>query len=177
MTVEKVKIADLNLDPANARKHGPKNLAAIKSSLVRFGQQKPIVVDSNGIVRAGNGTLEAAKDLGWSEIAIVRSDLANSEMTAFAIADNRTAELAEWDNDILAAELGGLAEDGFDMAELGFDEKDMKFMLHEEEPADAGQSLGPEKWMVVVHLKTEQQQLEFLDRMQTEGFECRALIG
>lgn len=62
------KVADLALDPANARKHSDKNLAAIKASLTRFGQQKPIVIDSSGVVRAGNGTLAAAKALGWAEI-------------------------------------------------------------------------------------------------------------
>ena len=55
MKTELVKIETLVFDPANARKHGEKNLAAIKSSLQRFGQQKPIVVDANGVVRAGNG--------------------------------------------------------------------------------------------------------------------------
>jgi ParB-like chromosome segregation protein Spo0J len=177
MRIEMIPIADLSPDPANARKHGPKNLEAIKSSLRRFGQQKPIVVDSNGIVRAGNGTLEAAKSLGWTDISIVRSELANSEMTAFAIADNRTSELAEWDQDVLAAELGGLSEEGFDLGELGFDEKDMKFMLHEDESEYAGASLGPEKWMVVVTCQDESDQVAFLEQMKSDGRECRALLG
>jgi DNA modification methylase len=78
------------------------------------------------VVRAGNGTLAAAKALGWKEIAVVRSTLAGSEATAYAIADNRTAELAEWDEDALAETLSALqCEDealldaaGFDAAEL-----------------------------------------------------------
>jgi len=60
--------AELSLDPANVRKHDRRNLDAIKASLRKFGQQKPIVVDTKGIVLAGNGTLTAAKELGWSEI-------------------------------------------------------------------------------------------------------------
>lgn len=108
MKTELVKIETLVFDPANARKHGEKNLAAIKSSLQRFGQQKPIVVDANGVVRAGNGTLAAAKALGWKEIAIVRSPLSGSEATAYAIADNRSAELAEWDDDVLSQTLAAL---------------------------------------------------------------------
>jgi len=108
MKTELVKIETLVFDPANARKHGEKNLSAIKSSLQRFGQQKPIVVDANGVVRAGNGTLAAAKALGWKEIAIVRSPLSGSEATAYAIADNRTSELAEWDDDVLSQTLAAL---------------------------------------------------------------------
>jgi ParB-like chromosome segregation protein Spo0J len=126
MKAEIVPIDSLSFDPANARRHGEKNLAAIKSSLARFGQQKPIVVDASGIVRAGNGTLAAAKALGWKEIAIVRSILKGSDATAYAIADNRTAELAEWDDDALAQTLAALQiEDealakatGFDDAEI-----------------------------------------------------------
>ena len=122
MKVETVKIDSLTFDPANVRKHDEKNLAAIKASLNRFGQQKPIVVDANGVVRAGNGTLAAAKALGWKEIRIVRSSLAGSEATAYAIADNRSAELAEWDDDALAQTLAALQIEDDALAEAtGFD--------------------------------------------------------
>jgi hypothetical protein len=101
-----VPIDSLNLDPANARMHGEKNMAAIKASLAQFGQRKPIVVQRKGmVVRAGNGTVQAAKALGWTEIAAVVIDDDNATAAQFAIADNRTAELAEWDDDILAFEL------------------------------------------------------------------------
>jgi len=93
---------------ANARLHNPRNLKAIKTSLERFGQQKPIVVGPDGAILAGNGTWAAAKALGWTEIEITRSDLIGPEATAYAIADNRTAELAEWDDSILAEALAGL---------------------------------------------------------------------
>ena len=65
----KISIAELSLDPTNARKHSDKNLSAIAASLNKFGQRKPIVVH-RGVVLAGNGTLEAAKSLGWSEIEV-----------------------------------------------------------------------------------------------------------
>jgi len=123
---ERVTVASLLFDPANVRKHGERNLDAIKASLARFGQQKPIVVDGDGIVRAGNGTLMAAKALGWHEIEIVRTNLRGSEATAYAIADNRTAELAEWDEGALAEQLAALQIDdealaaatGFDASEI-----------------------------------------------------------
>lgn len=134
MKTELVKIETLVFDPANARKHGEKNLAAIKSSLQRFGQQKPIVVDANGVVRAGNGTLAAAKALGWKEIAIVRSPLSGSEATAYAIADNRSSELAEWDDDILSQTLAALQIEDEDLAlATGFDAKEIDALLAPDE--------------------------------------------
>ena len=104
-------ISELYFDPSNVRKHDAKNLEAITASLKRFGQQKPIVIDSNNIVRAGNGTLSAAKALGWDTIECVVSDLSSEELVAYAIADNRTGELAEWDDDALAKQLMSMDED------------------------------------------------------------------
>lgn len=126
MKVESVPIATLSQDPANARKHDDKNLEAIKASLRRFGQQKPIVVDSSNVVRAGNGTLAAATALGWESINVVQTDLQGSEATAYAIADNRTAELAEWDESVLAASLSSLADvDETWLSDLQFSEKEL----------------------------------------------------
>ena len=130
MKIETVAIDSVQFDPANVRKHGEKNLGAIKSSLLRFGQQKPIVVDAKGIVRAGNGTLAALKALGWKEVRIVRSTLEGSEATAYAIADNRTAELADWDDDALAQTLAALQIEDEDLAlATGFDAKEIDALL------------------------------------------------
>lgn len=106
--VESVPIESVHPDPANVRRHPERNLDTIKASLARFGQQTPIVVDAKGIVRKGNGTLAAAKALGWGMIDVVRTDLGGVEATAYAIADNRTAELAEWDGTGLAETLRAL---------------------------------------------------------------------
>ena len=134
MRAELVPIDSLTFDPSNVRKHGEQNLATIKASLNRFGQQKPIVVDANGVVRAGNGTLMAAKALGWKEIAVVRSTLAGSEATAYAIADNRTAELAEWDDGALKQTLAALQIEDEDLAiATGFDAKEIDALLAPDE--------------------------------------------
>jgi ParB-like chromosome segregation protein Spo0J len=127
MNTELVPINDLTPDPANARKHGERNLSSIIDSLRAFGQQKPIVVDRRGVVIAGNGTLEAAKRLGWEEIAVVRTELDPTQATAFGIADNRTAELAEWDEDVLVSLLDSLDDETRDL--LHFDEKELEAMV------------------------------------------------
>ena len=126
METKTVKIASLLADPANARKHDKKNLDAIKASLKQFGQRKNIVV-RDGIIIAGNGTVEAAKQLGWEDITIaVADDMSATEAKAFALADNRTAELAVWDDDVLGEQLQALYEDGYAIADIGFDWEDNK---------------------------------------------------
>jgi DNA modification methylase len=125
----RVAIDTLMLDPANVRQHPERSIEAIKGSLARFGQQKPIVIDAAGLVIAGNGTLEAARRLGWTHIAAARSGLAGVERAAFAIADNRTAELSEWDDEALQGVLGQLDPELAWAA--GFSLDDMAKMLGE----------------------------------------------
>jgi ParB-like chromosome segregation protein Spo0J len=123
LQIETVKIETLAFDPTNARKHDAKNLDAIAGSLKLFGQRKPIVVTPDNVVVAGNGTLEAAKSLGWTEIVIARTPRGWTweQVKAFALADNRTAELAEWDSAVLANQLLDLDANGWELKEFGFE--------------------------------------------------------
>jgi ParB/RepB/Spo0J family partition protein len=122
-----IPVADLTPDPQNARRHSEQNLDAIEASLKQYKFREPIVVQKQGmIVRAGNGRLEVAKRLGWRHIPAIVVDEDDVAAQAFAIADNRTAELAEWDEANLAAVLSDLrsADDllatstGFTSAEI-----------------------------------------------------------
>jgi DNA modification methylase len=123
MEVTRRLIVDLLLDPENARKHSQKNLDAIKASLTRFGQRKPIVINSKGVVLAGNGTVEAARHLGWDhiDVAVVPIDWDEATARAYALADNRTAELAEWDESVLAKQLLELMDEDWDIEAIGFE--------------------------------------------------------
>lgn len=122
-----IEIAALTPDPQNVRTHDAKNLQAIADSLKAFGQRKPIVTaksnDGSLVVIAGNGTLEAAKALGWTHITIaeVPEDWDADKARAYAIADNRSAELADWDQTALTSALLDLDAVGYDMKMLGFD--------------------------------------------------------
>lgn len=126
MKLENVKIADLTPDPNNARTHDDTNLKAIQGSLTQFGQRKPIVISQENVIVAGNGTIEAAKRLGWTEIEAVRvpADWDADRIKAFALADNRTAELAGWNPQVMSAQLLELREAGFDIEEFGFELQD-----------------------------------------------------
>ena len=117
MKLETLRIQELTPDPKNARKHDAENLKILAESLKKFGQRKPIVISESGQVVAGNGTLEAAKKLGWLEIQAVRvpADWSPEMIRAFAIADNRTAELSEFDRVILTEQLVELKEADFDL--------------------------------------------------------------
>lgn len=134
VNIETVPIDSLHFDPANVRKHDAKNIDAIKASIARFGQQKPIVIDADGVVRAGNGTLSAMRALSFKEIKVVRTPLRGSEATAYAIADNRTAELAEWDDDALSQTLAALQIEDEQLAlATGFDASDIDALLAPDE--------------------------------------------
>jgi len=126
-----VPIESLTPDPRNARVHGEQNLAAVAASLKLNGQQKPISVDANGVILAGNGTWTAAKSLGWKHIARVRSELTGARARAWAIQDNRSSELAEWDQAELELQTKEITEslEGLSITDLGFSDEQLKAML------------------------------------------------
>lgn len=103
LQVLEVPIESVKFDPKNVRIHNEKNVRAIRASLEAHGQQTPIVVDGEGFVLKGNGTLTAALELGAKTIAAVRFDGENGRL--YAIDDNRSGELAEWDWQELAEQL------------------------------------------------------------------------
>src|SRR5690349_13671478 len=138
-----VPIETLTLDPANARKHDQRNLDAIKGSLKRFGQRFPIVAQRQGlVVRAGNGRLMAAKLLGWTHIAALVVDESEVEAVAFAIADNRSSELAEWDDQALTKILESLPSDM--LAVTGFNSDELNQLIEELNPPTVAEDEVPE---------------------------------
>lgn len=163
MKVENVAMDSLTLDPSNARKHPEKNLEAIKGSLKRFGQQKPIVVSADGVVVAGNGTYEAAKVLGWKKIAVHRSKLSGADLTAYALADNRTTEMSEWDDEALGKLLQGLYEDEYPIADIGFDPGDFDFGDSQPKDITGAKELSPDEFSDFDH-KCPKCGFEFDDR-------------
>lgn len=101
-------IADLTTDPANRRKHNPRNLGMVVDALHRVGAARSIVIDEDGVVLAGNGTIEAAAEAGITRLQVVDADgetlvavrrtgLTREQKRALALYDNRAAELAGWD--------------------------------------------------------------------------------
>lgn len=126
LKTENIRIDKLTPDPANARKHDRRNIEAIKASLARFGQTRPLVVTEDLTVIAGNGTLEAATGLGWTHVVVTRVPFSTpDEARAFALADNKTSELAQWNTPVLLEVLEELALEGWALEEIGFEPQDL----------------------------------------------------
>lgn len=105
-------IGILTHDPRNARKHTPRNVGTIVSALHEVGAARSIVIDEDGVVLAGNATLDAAAEAGITKLRVVETDgtelvavkrtgLSAEQKTRLALYDNRAAELAEWDAEVL----------------------------------------------------------------------------
>lgn len=125
-------IDTLKFDPANARKHDERNIKAIMDSLRMHGQRKPVVLYSDMIV-AGNGTVAAAKRLGWTEVWVNNDPFESLEAAkAYALQDNRSAELAAWDDVVLGDTLQELKESGFDLDEIGFNDAELNAIINKE---------------------------------------------
>ena len=124
--------------PINKLKHlngNPRkgNVEAVKKSYKKFGQRKPIVATKDGEVISGNHQLAAAKDLGWNKIAVVFTDDDELTAKAFALADNRTADLGSYDDDLLADMLGSVSSDLELLEATSFDEKDLIALVKKQE--------------------------------------------
>lgn len=138
-----MQIHEKLLDEIRPYENNPRhNEAAVKyvaNSLKAFGWKQPIVIDRDGVIVAGHTRWSAAKSLGWKTApCVIADDLSPEQVKAYRLADNKTAELAEWDFEALDFELTDL-EDEFDMSEFGFfDTED------EEEPEVHEDDFDPE---------------------------------
>jgi hypothetical protein len=141
MNVELLPIDDLNPDPNNANGH-EQGLDMIAASLRSFGQVKPLVLWGENMVIAGNGTLEAAYAVGLTELYVVRTpdDWTYDKARAFALADNKTAELSQWIKPLLLETVTELELTGWDMSEFGFTE--FNFGILDPVTIDGGKGLG-----------------------------------
>lgn len=110
----------------------------VANSIRAFGFRQPIVIDEHNVVICGHTRLKAAKKLGLKQVpCIVAEGLTDAEIKAYRIADNKVAELAEWDDDLLQGELEQLED--FDMTQFGMEELDGQ-LLDEDKYESKGQT-------------------------------------
>lgn len=129
LKIEYLPVRDLRPYEKNARKHADADVNTIMSSIKEFGFDDPIGIwgEDNTIVE-GHDRLIAAKKLGMKQVPVIRLDhLTDEQRRAYALAHNKTAEMSEWDFDLLSDELGDITD--IDMSSFGFDLDE-----HEEEP-------------------------------------------
>jgi DNA modification methylase len=122
----------------NARTHSEDQIAQIAGSIAEFGFVNPVLVGDDGVIVAGHGRVLAARKLGLADApVIVLSHLTPTQRRALMIADNRIAENAGWDDEMLAAELAALRDENIDLELLGFDDDELdRLLATEEEPVD-----------------------------------------
>lgn len=119
--IKAVKVADLKAYENNPRKN-KKAVAAVAESIKQFGFKNPIIIDKDGVIIAGHTRKAAAEQIGLDTVpCIIADDLTPEQAAAFRLADNKTAELAEWDFDKLNEEIKALADFPVNMADFGFD--------------------------------------------------------
>jgi len=174
LEIKVIAIDDLTLDPDNARAHNQKNLDAIAKSLQMFGQRKPVVITKELVVVAGNGTLEAARQIGWKGLSCVTvpDDWDTDTIKAYALADNRTAELASWNTEVLLGQLRDLDSSDWSVTDLGFKGFDLK--TRDEIDTDL-KEIG-ERFEVVIECDDENEQTALLLRLSQEGLRVRAIV-
>jgi hypothetical protein len=125
-------VGDLKNNPHNARTHSPQQIRQIAKSIREFGFNNPVLIDGNDMIISGHGRVDAAKLLGLSEVPTIRLEhLSPEQVRAYVIADNRLAELAGWDHDILAIELQHLQtiDSDFDVTITGFEVPEIDLIL------------------------------------------------
>ena len=138
------KVEDLKPYTGNARTHSEKQIEQIAASIRQFNFVNPVLIDDAGGIVAGHGRVAAARKLGFTEVPVIElAHLSESERRAYVIADNRLAELAGWDREILAIELQALSEMDldFDLEITGFETAEIDLLLdddasEERDPAD-----------------------------------------
>ncbi len=138
LQVKEVPIGELVPYKRNARTHSRKQIRQIARSIQRFGFVSPVLVDSDNRIIAGHGRVEAAKTLGLERVPTISLDhLSEAEMQAYVIADNRLAELAGWDREILAIEFQHLEslDLDFDLDITGFELAEIEMLIDAPETA------------------------------------------
>ena len=144
MQIECTPISELRPHPNNARTHSRKQIRQIAKSIEQFGFCNPVLVDDAKQIIAGHGRVEAAKLLGVDAVPTCRlSHLSEADKRAYVLADNKLAENAGWDKELLAIELQGLIELEVDIELTGFDMAEIDLILEEAREASDAPS-GPE---------------------------------
>ena len=122
-----MKVEAKSIDEIKPYENNPRDnddaVDAVANSIKEFGWQQPIVVDNEGVIIAGHTRYKAAKKLGLKHVPVIVADnLTPDQVKAYRLADNKTAELADWDMDLLNDELDQIRN--IDMSDFGFDELD-----------------------------------------------------
>lgn len=167
-------------DPKNERIHDDDNVEFLKKGIKRFRQQKPITISKDKVIIAGHGIYEACKKAGWRNINVIVSDLTKSEIDAYRIYDNKSAERSIWDLTKLSETLLELNSLGHNIEDYGFDvpvdgelsyEDDDEFTF--KDPGEEKKQSSEKDIVVMVKCDNYQQQQELFQELNERGFKVK----
>lgn len=166
MQIEMIKTSELIPYEKNPRKNDAA-VDKVAASIKEFGFLVPIVIDRNNEIAAGHTRLKAALQLGIDRVPCVRAnDLTDEQIKAFRLADNKTAEFAEWDFTELDKQLEELMNTEIDMTRFGFEFKDI------EEKETESVSVK-DNYEIIIECVDEADQEEKFNILTSEGYVCR----
>ena len=175
LKIEYMALDKLKPYEKNARKHQKADLSTIKASISEFGMSDPIGVwGKDNIIVEGHGRYLACKELGIDEVPVIHLDhLTDEQRRAYALAHNKTAEMSEWDMELLTDEAESIFN--IDLSDFGFDLSE-----EEEQPTapterkDLSDKVG-ETYEVIVECVNEIEQEQIYNKLIGDGYSCRVL--
>jgi len=173
---EHTTLGDLTPDPKNARRHTPRNVGMIEQALGEVGAARSIVIDENGVILAGNATAEAAARRGMEKVIVVDADgetivavrrrnLTDAQKQRLALFDNRSAETAEWETEVLR----DLHAKDPDVTKGMWSDEELSELLDGEEGAGDGAT----RFNVIVVCGSSEDQTAAYNQLRDLGYDCR----
>jgi hypothetical protein len=145
MTIEHMALDQLKPYRRNARTHSKKQISQIARSIERFGFTNPVLVSDDNEIIAGHGRVQAAESLGRRHVPVLRlSDLSEADLRAYVLADNKLAQNAGWDRELLALELQGLIDLEFEVELTGFSVAEIDLVIDAANASAPTPATGPE---------------------------------
>ena len=170
MQIVEKKIGDIKPYEKNPRKNDSA-VDAVANSISQFGFKVPVVIDKDNIIICGHTRYKAAQKLGLGVVpCVIADDLTEEQIKAYRLADNKVAELAEWDIDLLGEELDGIFD--IDMSDFGFDMAEEEDTQTERE--DLSDKVG-ETYEVIIECDNEIEQEQIYNKLIGDGYSCRVL--
>jgi len=123
----------------NSRTHSEQQVAQVAQSIRQFGFTNPVLIDANGVIVAGHGRVMAAKSIGMASVPCIRlGHLNEAQIRAYVIADNKLAENAGWDDEMLRLEMQHLQSVDFDLSLIGFTDEELEDLLQDDDSPQQG---------------------------------------
>lgn len=176
-----MEIINKKIEELKPYENNPRNnenaIDYVANSIKEFGFKVPLVIDKDGVIVTGHTRYQACKKLGINEIpCIIADDLTDTQIKAFRIADNKTNDMAEWNDDLLSVELKEVLDE-IDMTDFGFGDFELSMLTEDMEPDGYDDDIikeyssGSEEFLankrVIITYKTEEQ-TEFLKKLFNE---------